>query len=644
MVRPESMVHCRIVASKQQLSTVINTLYELGLCHIKAHQKNELDIGQPLEQAEELSKLLLGLRAILGKFPAVTPRSVPPLTLKSVGAIKKGFLTLHSDFKDVEEQGKELLKQDEEIKGEIRLLTLIKEWNVDFLRLQDSRVLCSFFGTVKTTEQLVSLPEVWSRQKGNFILVVGRKDEESIIQTVLSSAGYSSLPSIPLHGLDARLIQCKARQKKVHAQLVEIQKKEQKIRKELPLLAGVAQQLQEEIRKQELPLSFAVTKSSFVAEGWIPEKESTRVRSALEKASRQAIHVEFHTPGKKEEPPVKLKNQLLVSPFEFFLHLYDLPRYRELDPTSYIFLLFPVFFGYMLGDAGYGLVLLGAFFFLKKKMGHIPEVRQLASILIYAATVSILFGLVFGEYFGFEHFSLETGRSLCQNVGICLPQHTIESHGAEKVIADFPRLLNRTHSHMDILGYEILSVLAIGAIIGFFHLNMGLLIGFVNEFKSHGFIHALEAKLSWIIMEAGIILAIVGAFTGIPWWIGTGVALLGIVLLGKGEGVQGLVEIPALFSNMLSYMRLGAVGLASVGLAVVVNENLALPMMEKGGVFILLGIIVMLLGHGINILLGVIGPFLHSIRLHYVEFFSKFYRGGGEEYQPFAKAKIMEVQ
>ncbi len=133
-------------------------------------------------------------------------------------------------------------------------------------------------------------------------------------------------------------------------------------------------------------------------------------------------------------------------------------------------------------------------------------------------------------------------------------------------------------------------------------------------------------------MEAGIILAL---FINVP--IGIVLSLIGFTLLAVGEGVQGLVEIPALASNMLSYMRLGAVGLASVGLAVVVNENLAMPFIEKGGIFIVIGILVMFIGHTINMMLGVIGPFLHGIRLHYVEFFSKFFQGGGVEYEPFEK-------
>jgi V/A-type H+-transporting ATPase subunit I len=118
-------------------------------------------------------------------------------------------------------------------------------------------------------------------------------------------------------------------------------------------------------------------------------------------------------------------------------------------------------------------------------------------------------------------------------------------------------------------------------------------------------------------------------------WVGLLVLLLSVIMIYGGEGVQGLVELPAIFTNILSYMRLGAVGLASVGLAVVINEELVMPFFAKGGFFILAGILIMVIGHTINIGLGIIGPFLHSIRLHYVEFFTRFYKGGGKEYSPF---------
>ncbi|MBI2112934.1 hypothetical protein HYT52_05330, partial [Candidatus Woesearchaeota archaeon] len=294
----------------------------------------------------------------------------------------------------------------------------------------------------------------------------------------------------------------------------------------------------------------------------------------------------------------------------------------------------------MLGDAGYGVVLFALFYVLGKKITG--EGKRLIQTLMFAALVSILFGLAFGEYFGFESVSESIGESLCHSVGICLEKVVHESHGITEVIYEFPRLLNRAHSTTSIFGYEVLTILVIGAIIGFFHLNLGYLMGFFNELHHHGFKHAFLAKISWIIIQLGVILAVlpmVGMAGGLTW-VGLAVAIIGIICLGIGEGVQGIVELPAIFSNILSYMRLGAVGLASVGLAVVVNEELALPFIQKGGIFIVIGILIMLLGHGINLMLGVLGPFLHGVRLHYVECFSKFFKGGGIEYNPFAKKEM----
>ena len=142
-------------------------------------------------------------------------------------------------------------------------------------------------------------------------------------------------------------------------------------------------------------------------------------------------------------------------------------------------------------------------------------------------------------------------------------------------------------------------------------------------------------KLEWLLA----LLSAMNILIDPVLWIGIGVAGIGVILLAAGEGVAGIVEIPALVSNMLSYMRLGAVGLASVGLAIVVNEDLAMPFIQQGGIGIVIGLLIMIIGHTVNLLLGVIGPFLHSIRLHYVEFFSKFFHGGGHPYEPFGDEK-----
>jgi len=649
MTYPERMMKIRIIAPKTRLSIVINTIYDLGLCHLTPLLKGkyELDIGRPLAEAEVIASLLLKIRSVMTRFSHIkAQKHLPSLSKKTLSAARRGIEKLHTDFLQYEEEEKHLSKKEELIKKVLQEQQMLQSFSVDFSLLQRSRALQYFLGTVKGNVPALlqeKFPQAHIQQQGELLLIISKREEATKIQPLLQEIGFMPL-SISLLNVKT-LEQMKTEQLKLREKKVTLQQRFQNMEKQLPVIKALEEQFEEEIRKQELPLSFAVTGKTFLAEGWIPRKDQKLIEEELLAKTKGTIHIECTEPEKKDYPPIKMRNKRLITPFEFLLRLYDLPMYKELDPTSLVFITFPLFFGFMLGDVGYGLVLLIIFYIIKKKM---PVAKDVANILIFASLVSIFFGLIFGEYFGFETVSPETGKALCDNANICLKKTIHEAHGVKEMVYAFPHLFSRVESHVNILGYNILTVLAVGAVVGFIHLNLGFIIGFINEMTAHNFWHALMAKGSWMIMEAGIIiliLSLVNILLPFMTLLGIGLTLLGIILLGKGEGVQGLVEIPGLISNTLSYMRLGAVGLASVGLAIVVNEKLGLPLLEKGGVFIILGILIMILGHAINILLGVIGPFLHAVRLHYVEFFSKFFHGGGEEYAPFAKkikAKINE--
>lgn len=652
MIKPELMVKCRILAPKSYCSEVIDALYDLGLYHLTPHLKGdyELDIGEPLAKAEELSGLLVKIRHLLSQFPPMEIKKALPLNKKTFRSARKKVNQLSSCFIKVEEELKSGREKRQKLQSNLIPLEILKKVDVNILDLVKSKKLTYFFGSITKSEGLESTVQKVSddcslAKNSKYVFLVGRKEQEPELRAALNEFGYSPFHlDLSFSDFKKEIKTQKEQFKKLTLKQKQLERKLSEIKNQLPELARLGLQLSEEVKKQELPLSFAVTKSSFLAEGWVPKEKKDLIQKTLEKATRGKIEIKFTEPGKKDSPPVKLHNKKLVSPFEFLLKLYGLPRYQEIDPTSLLFLTFPLFFGFMLGDVGYGLVLFLVFYFIRKKVTS-PSFRQLLEVMIFAALVSMIFGLVFGEVFGFEYVGAETGSQLCERYGICLQKVVHESHDHQEVVWYFPHLLSRASSHTKIFGYEILTVLVVGAIIGFIHLNLGFLFGFVNELGSHGFWHAFTAKISWMILEVGLILAVMsvlGILIPLMTWVGAIIAVLGVVLLGKGEGVQGIVELPSLFSNILSYMRLGAVGLASVGLAVVVNEKLAQPFLERGGIFILIALLIMILGHAINLLLGIIGPFLHGVRLHYVECFSKFFQGGGEEYAPFARNEKIE--
>lgn len=657
MIHAERMAHVTIVAPKHYMEKVINKLYELGAYHIEEHQKSEkADIGKPLEKGEKLAEIVVKIRAIMSYLNiekgdiTMKPREITERDYYELGKKSK---ELYLDVVKQLDTIKNNEQQIQELTHQLRLLEIVKCLRLKTDLLQGSKTIAHVVGSVDNLDRLKGrLDTVTTRYdlvaakdgKKHMAAVFFEESKRDAIQPALHEAGFTEISMVGLehyNGNGAGKLQ-----KKIVALREEKHTAEQKLKKIRNdyrfFLLQNEHMLAEESKKAEVPLKFGTTERAFMIKGWVPKKKLQEVANELNKITGEKIYLEIEEPKSKDAVPIKLHHSKPVRPFEFLTRLYELPNYKEIDPTILLFLTFPLFFGIMLGDVGYGLVTLLLFMFLKRK---IPSGKALFNILIFASVVSIAFGFAFGEYFGFEHVSLDTGKQLCSTTGICMHAEEIEHHGEIIKMATFPRLMSRVESRMTVLGYDVLSILVIGAIIGFVHLNLGLLIGFLNALH-HGFVHAFLEKISWMIMEAGVILIVLSTqgMVAFSWLVGGIVLLAGIVCIYLGDGVQGLVELPAIFSNMLSYMRLGAVGLASVGLAVVVNENLAMPMIEKGGVFIIIGILILLIGHVINIGLGVLGPFLHALRLHYVEFFTKFYRGGGIEYTPFGANNIKTQQ
>lgn len=303
--------------------------------------------------------------------------------------------------------------------------------------------------------------------------------------------------------------------------------------------------------------------------------------------------------GPDEEPPVLMRNRAPARPFESLVKLLQMPRYGTIDPAMLMLIFLPLFFGMMLGDVVYGLILIGVAAYVRRRASGTGFVHDLSRVLIFGGMWTVVWGVVYGEYLG------DLGHRL---------------FGIE------PIWINREEAIEPLLLFS----LAVGAV----HVVLGLVLGIwqARQMKDR---HKLGERVGMLIALIGLF-AIAGAAAGmLPDSFMTpaiAAAIVGMVLLIAAGGVMGLLmgplEVMGTIGNVLSYLRIAAIGLASVYLARVANElGVAAPLW--------LGVIVASLFHGLNLVLGVFSPTIQALRLHYVEFFGKFYESGGKAFRPF---------
>lgn len=647
MLKAERMSKIRIVVPKTNLQKVVEKLHALKILHIVDHKKNdELDIGEPVGDIETISALLVKIRALSKK-----PEKRTPYQRFSLKEIDAKVCEIEEYIKKRKGRASEINQNITNLKTLLHQLDILNSLYLDLESYQLLNSISCCVGSIKHKEdikeeinKITTKYKLHIAQNGKTRLIalfISRNKENEVFELLKKKYSFAQInvndvisknlkgnAITHINNFNEKLHDLEEQKEKFEKDIEGIKLKNKKI------LNEYEEFLSTEAEKSEVPLRFGQTSSSVLITGWVPSKRAEKVIKELEETAKNRVYVEDAEIDKKESTPIRLKNPFIAKPFEFFMRLYTLPKYKEIDPTFFIFLTFPIFFGFMLGDVGYGLVTLLLFWWLKK---IIPSGKDLLNSMMACSYWTTIFGFLFGEYFGFEYVKSNIWQNIIETLK--LPLHKALMDG--EIVYEFPRLINRMHGYVDVLGNNIHIVLIIGAIVGIIHINLSILLGFMNELESHGLKKAILARLSWYVFEIGLVLLALNLLNiiTVPLYIAVILLIISAVMIYLGEGVQGIIEIFSLFSNTLSYLRLGAVGLASVGLAVVVNEELGMPFIEKGGLFILLAIIIMILGHAINIALGIIGPFLHAIRLHYVEFFMRFYKGGGKAYKPFGAAE-----
>ncbi len=371
------------------------------------------------------------------------------------------------------------------------------------------------------------------------------------------------------------------------------------------------------------------TKHVFVINGYIPDEDYDKLIKLCERVSTCYIEAE----DADDDAPVKLKNNRFSKPAQSILTMYAAPSHADIDPTPLLAFFFYFFFGMMFSDAGYGLLMVIAIGIVLKAFKPDEKMRNNLKLFQYCGVSTFFWGLIFGSIFGdapvvlYNYF---TGAKL--TMAQLLPWPTLDPQK------------------------DALVLMIISIAFGLVHILVGMGCKFYICLKQKDWGGAFFDTGLWMLMLIGFAVLAAGiAVSQTVFYIGAGIAIacaVGLVLTqgrkkkGIGKVVGGLAslyDVTSYISDLLSYSRLLALGLTTGVMAQVFN--MLATMFGKSVVGMIFMIIIMIVGHAINIGLNALGSYVHTMRLQYVEMFSKFYEGGGKEFEPFTlNSKYIKIK
>jgi len=643
---PDPMTKVRVVTTKDYSTKTLKTLHAAGVLHVEESEELKPVDKEAIErERREISELLTSINDILAYMPKgerVSLREdvevIYTRPLDEIGSEVRLLCTklsnMHQIAAKLSEEVKELTELSKYLgslgqRADIRLRDLNFSGSYLF-----SRVFAfpnELFETLYTKLKDYLLETIVSTVENETVLyAIAKVEDQETIESAVRDGGVKIL-HIPEKDLtvreflelaDDRINSFKEELTKLHAEI------ESKTRENLEELVLFREALSAETERLTVLAKACEARYVTLIEGWIPENNIEATISEL-KESVDYVFVDTRKPEQAEEPPTKMRNLTPLRPFEVIVNLFSTPKYKEWDPTPIIAYSFAIFFGLMLGDVVYAALIIlfanrGLHLFVDE-----PEsegVKLFQRILYISGGIALVIGVLTGTYLGnfYTFFGVES---------LAL------SRGLQEMYLD-PMLF-----------------IAVSLIIGLVHVNIAYLLALVRGIK--------ERQKAAVLNKSGLFILQVGA---IPWILHAilrvdipllteqiysillYVAILGIVFIVVSSFIERgtflgsifwLFDVTGLLGDVMSYARLAGVGLATYYLAYCFNlmATLLSGMIPAGTVQLIAGtlifIVVLLVGHLLNLALSGITCFVHSLRLCFVEFLFKFYEGGGRAYSPF---------
>lgn len=631
IVKMEKM---HLLGLKKEQSQIMSALQKTGIVEVidivEDNDETAKEVQQDSKIRSELTKDLMDLESKLNNlkfgidFLRPFTKSANPL-IQGKPNIKKDELTkvlkdeaqvleaLQAVF-DLDKRIAQLKAEESKILNQIEILLPWQSLDIPFEQLGDTQETVFITAvmprkakdelqkSLEEDELLACIKALGENRDDVYTLVIYHKNHKEAVQSLFKEFSVTVQDFPGLTGTPAQIIkQDKKRLADIEKEREDIKRKSQELSSQKLYFEILHDYYSVERDRKSNILKLLDTDKSFYLQAWLPEEHKDFVKEKILGVT-ESVYLEFNEPDEDDDMPVLLSNAKLVEPFEVITELYSLPDPRGIDPNPYMAPFYFIFFGMMLSDAGYGIVvsLLTALALLKFKLEG--SGRKFVSMFFLCGISTTIWGAIFGGWFG-------------------------------DLIKVEPLWINPLDNPM--------SVLILSFIMGIIQIYMGIILNAYKNIREGHVADALMDQGLWLVLLTGLLMFAVPQLGATAKYVAIFGAVGLILTQGRSQksiimklasGVLSLYDITGYLSDVLSYSRLLALGLTTGVIATVINT---MAKTVSGSIVGYVAMILILLGgHVFNILINMLGAYVHSSRLQYIEFFSKFYDSGGRAFDP----------